>query len=113
MAGVRTEEALYLLAATAEHYINVGVARGPHIAEELAAFQFRQRRNAIAQRVECLAQRRAPELIEGPATVASAVGAPALDAVDAAPGAVFHDFALVLGRKLLKETRVVGELDGD
>jgi hypothetical protein len=63
-----------------------------------------ERDQCVAQLVEGLAQGRAPLLVPaGLAAVAAAVGAPALDAVHAAPGGVLDDLALELGRKLLEE----------
>jgi hypothetical protein len=60
--------------------------------------------------VEGFAQRAAPLLVPaGLAAVAAAVGAPALDAVGAAPGGVFDDFGLPLGGKFFEELAVVGE----
>ena len=69
--------------------------------------------NGVAQLIEGLAQGRSPLLVPTRlAAVAAAVGAPALNAVRAAPRGVVDDFALALGRKLFEEAGVVGQLDG-
>ena len=99
--------------AAVEEDLDVGVAGGPDIAEELCALLSVS--GARASRSSSRAWRSGARhcLVEARlAAVASAVGAPALDAVDAAPGGVFDDFAFVFGRKLLKEAGVVGQLDG-
>ena len=101
---VRAKKRSTGLGAAVEDDVDVGVARGPDIVEELGALLLGERSDGVAQLVESLAQGRAPLLVPaGLAAVAAAVGAPALDAVGAAPGGVFDDFALELGRKLLEE----------
>ena len=110
---VRGKEAFDGLRRAVENHVDVGVAGGPDIVEETAAFLFGEGNEGVAQLVESLAQGRAPELIPARlAAVAAAVGAPALDAVGAAPGGVVGDLALVLRRELLEEAAVIGELDG-
>ena len=60
--------------------------------------------------IECFAQwGRAILVPAGPAAVAAAVGAPALDAVGAAPGGVFEDLGLPLRREAFEELAVVRE----
>ena len=113
MGLVGGEEARRRSVAAVEDDVDVGVAGGPDIVEELAPSSFSKRGDSVAQLVEGLAQRGAPVLVAaGLAAVAAAVGAPAFDAVHAAPGGVVDNFALVLGRKLREEAGVVGELDG-
>src|SRR4029077_21260991 len=65
----------------------------------------------VLQGVEGLAERAAPLLLPAAAGIAAAIGTPALDAVDAAPRAVFDDLRLPLGRMQLEEFAVVGEFD--
>ena len=104
---------LYRLRAAVEHNMDVAVARRPHILEDLAALLLGERDQCVAQLVQSLAQRRAPGLVPArPAAVAAAIGAPPLNAMHAAPGGVFDDLSLVLGRELLQEIAVVGQLDG-
>ena len=72
---------------------------------------FGERGGAVAEVVEGFAQGAAPLLAPaGLAAVAAAVGAPAFDAVGAAPGGVFDDLGLPLGREFCEELAVVGEL---
>ena len=86
VAGVQVEEVLSGRLAAVKDDADVAVAGGPDILEELGAVLLGERSEGVAQLVESLAQRGAPLLIEaGLAAVAAAVGAPALDAVDAAP----------------------------
>jgi hypothetical protein len=81
--------------------------------KSLAPSDFGQRDERVAQFIQRLAERRAPRLVTARlAAVAAAVGAPALDAMHAAPGGVFDDLGFVLGRKPLQKTAVVGQLDG-
>ncbi len=113
VAGMASKKRAIDFGAAIEENADVGVARGPYIAKKLCASCFSERRDGVAQLVERLAEWVAPLLVEaGLAAVAAAVGAPALDAVGAAPRGVFDDFAFVLGWKLRKEAGVVGELDG-
>src|ERR1700688_1305906 len=73
-----------------EHDRNGVVARLPRRLEELAGRLLVERRDLVAQLVQRLAQRRAPGLVplRRAADAAAAVLAPAVDAVDAAPGGV-------------------------
>ena len=90
--------------------LDVGVAGGPEIFQQACGELFRQGRGGVAEVVEGFAQRGAPLLVPaGFAAVAAAVGAPAFDAVGAAPGGVFGDFGLPLGRKFFEELAVVGQ----
>src|SRR5580692_3498994 len=90
--------------------MDVGIARGPEVFEQRLSESFGERSGAIAQEVESFAQRPAPLLVPaGLAAVAAAVGAPALYAMRAAPGAVVDDFTFPLRRKPGEELAVVGE----
>ena len=83
---LRSQEAIDRLRAAVEHHLDVGVARGPHIAKESAAVLLGELDQCIAQLVEGPAQRSAPLLVPaGMAAVAAAVGAPPLHAVHATP----------------------------
>ncbi len=83
---MRGEEAVGRFRAAVENDLDVGVARGPNVFEEVAVLLLGERNERVAQLVEGLAQRRAPSLVPaGLAAVAAAIGAPALDAVHAAP----------------------------
>ena len=105
------QEALHGFRFAVENHLDVAVARGPNVFEELAALLRGERGHGVAQLVQGLAQRRAPKLVEARlAPVAAAVGAPALHPVHTAPRGVVHDLALILGRKLLQKTAVVGQL---
>ena len=72
----------------------------PRIAEQPRRLALVQRGEPVVQAVERGAQRAAPLLVPAGLTtgVASAVAAPALDAMHAAPGGAFGDFHLALGR---------------
>ena len=94
-----------------EDDVDVGVARGPGVGEALAAPGAEEVVELVLERVERLAQRRAPFLVPVAAHLAAAVGPPALDAVDAAPRAVLVDLDLPLGRVQLEELAVVGQPD--
>ena len=86
VAGLCAEEAGDGLLAAIEQDVDIGVASGPYISEEDGAGCLSEGDEGIAQLVEGLAERRAPLLMEaGLATVATAVGTPPLNAVDAAP----------------------------
>ncbi len=107
------KKAVRRLRAAVQHHLDVVVARGPHIAEELAAFLLRQRSHRIAQLIQSLPQRRAPSLVPSRlAAVAAAVRAPPLHAVRAAPRGVVHNLAFILRWKLRQKAAVVGQLDG-
>ena len=75
--------------AGAEQQVEVGVAGGPRVAEQLAAEALHQVDAPVAQHVERLAQRRAPRLVPAllAAGLAPAVLLPPADAVGARPGA--------------------------
>ena len=110
VGGVASEEAVLAGGGTVEHQLDVGVARGPEVGEQAFGELFGQRRGCVAEKVEGFAQGRAPLLVPaGLAAVAAAVGAPAFDAVRAAPGGVLDDLSLPLRRKFLQELAVVGE----
>src|ERR1039457_3131358 len=106
------EKALDGFFTAVEHDAYVSVTRNPHIMEELCSLLLGDWSEGVAQLIESLAKRSAPLLVEtGLAAVASAVGAPAFDAVHAAPGCIFDDFAFVLRSELGEEAGVVDELD--
>ena len=96
------EKALHRLRAVVEHGLDVLVAGFPNILEEHGTLSLRQGDQSVAQFIQRKAQRRAPGLIPASmAAVAAAIGAPALHAVNAAPGGVFDDLSFVFGGKLL------------
>ena len=111
MGGVLGEEAVLGVGGAVEDDVDVGVAGGPEVVEQRCGEGFGERSGGVAQEVEGLAQGGAPLLVPaGLAAVAAAVGAPALDAVDAGPGGVLGDLGLPLGRELREELAVVGEV---
>src|SRR6202789_77973 len=111
MALLRFEEAVGGFIVTVEDYIDVGVAGGPYILKQLHSLGLSKRDQGIAQRVERLAQRLAPCLVPArAATVATAVGAPSLNAVNAGPGAVLYDLAFMIRWKLREEAAVVCQM---
>ncbi len=113
VAGVVAQEFFDGFRGAVEDHVNVGVASGPDIAEETAAFALCEGNDGVAQLVEGLAQGCAPELVPAcAAAVAAAIGAPALHAVGAAPGGIVHNLALVFRRELGEEAAVIGEFDG-
>ena len=94
-----------------EDDLDVGVAGGPEIFEERLGELLGEWRGGVAEVVEGFAEGGAPLLVPaGLAAVAAAVGAPAFDAVGAAPGGVFGDFGLPFGRESFEELAVVGEV---
>ena len=108
--GECVEEAVFVLGAAIQDDADVGVARGPEIFEQRICDGLGEWSGAVAKQVERLAQGAAPELIpSGPAAVAAAIGAPALYAMSAAPGAVVEDLGLPSRRKALEELAVVRE----
>jgi hypothetical protein len=93
-----------------EDDVDVGVAGGPEVFEQGFGELLRRAERWRRGGVEGFAQGGAPLLVPaGLAAVAAAVGAPALDAVGAAPGGVFGDFGLPLRREFFEELAVVGE----
>ncbi len=108
--GVLVEEVEDGGGGAVEDDVDVGVAGGPEVFEERLGELFGERSGGVAEVVEGLAEWGAPLLVPaGLAAVAAAVGAPAFDAVGAAPGGVFDDLGLPRGRKFLEELAVVGE----
>jgi hypothetical protein len=66
--------------------VDIAITGGPEIFEQRPRKLFGERSGGVAQMIKCLAQRAAPLLVPaGLAAVASAVGAPTLDAVLTAP----------------------------
>ncbi len=111
VGGVLGEEGVDAGGGAVEDDLDVGVAGGPEIFEEGLASCLGERGGGVAEVVEGFAQGAAPLLVPaGLAAVAAAVGAPAFDAVGAAPGGVFDDLGLPLRRELCEELAVVGEL---
>ena len=110
VGGVAGEEAVLGGGGAIEDDVDVGVARGPEVGEQRCGEGLGERGGRVAEEVEGFAEGCAPLLVPaGLAAVAAAVGAPALDAVDAGPGGVFDDLGLPLGREFLEELAVVGE----
>ena len=105
MGGVAIEEAVVRGGGAVEDDVDVGVARGPEVDEERRGELFGERCGGVAEEVEGLAQRAAPLLVPaGLAAVAAAVGAPALDAVGAAPGGVLGDLGLPVGGNMARNS---------
>src|SRR6185437_14654110 len=94
-----------------EDYIDVGITGGVQIAEKVWRKLSGEGRDTVANAIERDAERGAPVLVPAlMASIAAAVGAPALDTVGAAPGGVLDDLGFVLGRKQFQELAVIGEL---
>ncbi len=108
--GVPFEEAVDAALVAIQNHRDVGIAGLPEIADQRRCQLFGEGGGAIAQQVECFTQGAAPGLVPaGSAAVATAVGAPAFDAVEAAPGRLFDDLGFAGGRELGEELAVVGE----
>src|SRR5260370_28614195 len=111
-AGVLIEKAIDIGEPAVEHDFNVGIARGPRVVQQSAGQLLEVPGELIAQPIEGLAHTRAPWLPPaGASGVASAVAAPAFDAVSAAPRTFLYDLDLVHGRMVLEKLAVVGELN--
>ena len=94
-----------------EDDLDVGVAGGPEVFEEGLGELFGEGSGGVAEVVEGFARGGAPLLVPaGLAAVAAAVGAPAFDAVGAAPGGVFGDLGLPFRGEFFEELAVVGEV---
>ncbi len=98
-----------------EDDVDVFVTRSPGIFQELAGGVFVYLGQVVAQPIESLTQRLAPLLVPArvAAGVATAIAAPAFDAVDTAPGSALEDFHSVDGRMLFQvfpEIRELGRL---
>lgn len=91
--------------------LDVLIARGPGIIEELFGFLFPERGEFIPEPVESLSQWSAPGLIPmlAASAVAAAVGHPPADPVGAAPGAFFVNPDFGGGWVRFEVFRVVGE----
>ena len=108
--GVLGEEFDRWRRGAVEDDVDVGVAGGPEIFEEGCGELFGEGCGGVAEVVEGFAEGGAPLLVPaGLAAVAAAVGAPAFDAVGAAPGGVFDDLGLPLWGEFFEELAVVGE----
>ncbi len=109
--GMGAEEAVDILRRAVENHVDVLVARGPRIAK--SGRPFSSKRDATVSRSQSSAWRsgRAPFLIPAgvPAGVAAAIAAPALDAVDATPRAVFKNLHAMNRRMALHVFGVVGD----
>jgi len=108
--GVGGEEEVDVGGSAVEDDVDVGVASGPEVFEQRLGDGFGERCGFVAEKIERDAQRPAPLLVPaGLAAVATAVGTPALDAVNAGPGGVVDDFGFVLRWEFFEELAVVGE----
>src|SRR5690606_35591503 len=107
------EEAVERRGGTIEDDADVGIARGPGVAQEGGGGLLVDRDDGVAQVMKRLAQRSPPCLapFRVSAGLAPAVGPPAFDAVDAAPRGVLMDADLMSGRMEREELAVVGEAD--
>ena len=100
------EEAVDGVWRAVEDDVDVGVARGPEIFEQRLGELLGEGSGGVAEIVEGFAQGAAPLLVPaGLAAVAAAVGAPAFDAMGAAPGGVFGDLGLPLVAEIFRGTR--------
>ena len=94
-----------MLVGAVEDDVDVGVAGYPEIFEQAFGEFFGEGGGGVAEEVEGVAEGAAPVLVPaGLASVAAAVGAPAFDAVDAAPGGVFGDLGLPCGGNLSRNS---------
>src|SRR5689334_8665959 len=112
MRGVLREEAREAFVGAVEDYINIGIAGSPGIFQKGCGLLLEKGRQSVAKPIERFAEGRAPALvpIAVAAGIAATVGFPALDAVNAAPGRVFHNFDKMVGRIHFEELPVVDEL---
>ncbi|MFO0635691.1 MAG: hypothetical protein U0168_22860 [Nannocystaceae bacterium] len=110
---VALQQPLDRVVAAIEDRVDVGVARGPRVAQQRRGAALVDLGQPRGEPVERLLQRPAPALRPARVTaaVAAAVAAPALDAVGAAPRAALDHAGLVLGRMLREELTVVGQPD--
>src|SRR5882757_75277 len=94
------DETFNILVRTIEDHIDVGVASGPRILEELAGAALVTGRYFIAEPVQRLTKGFTPLLIpiSVTASVTTTIALPALDAMDAAPRTVLENLDLVRGR---------------
>src|SRR6476619_7104532 len=89
-----------------EDHLDRVVPRGPGVSEQRGRRRLVERRERVAQPVERLAKRTPPRVGDRSAGRATAIVAPAPDAVGAAPGGVRHDPGLEAGRKPLEKLAV-------
>src|SRR5438067_1186663 len=78
--------------------LDVPLARRPRVRKTLPAAGCEKAVEFLAELVEGFAQRTAPFLLPAPPHIAATIRSPALDPVDAAPGAVVVDLHLPFGR---------------
>ena len=98
------------LTVPTEQYFEVFISGHPGVFEQAGTFPLKQGREAIAQEIEGIAQRAAPLLVPaGMPGVVTAIAAPALYTVYAAPGRVFVNRHLPFGREQFKKLPVIGE----
>jgi hypothetical protein len=111
LTGVALEESFEVIGGAVEDDGDVIVTSGPGIAEEVGAMGLEVGCELIAEPVEGFAEGAAPVLIPGgmAAGVAGAVGAPAIDAVGAAPGAGLVDIDFEGWGMRSEELAVIGE----
>ena len=108
-SGMRGEERVEPLRAPIEEQRGVVVAGRPRVLEVRGGARLEVRVDLIAEPVEGVAKRRPPALVPVAARAAAAIGAPALDAVGAAPRGLLADRDLVRGRVGRQERAVVRE----
>ena len=97
-----------------EHQLDIGVARGPRIKEQVPTDCFELAGRIIAQEIECGSERRAPFLVPAglAAGVATTIAYPTTDSMRAAPRSAFPVWSLLdlnfeLGRILVQKLAVV------
>ena len=109
-SGVSGEPGVDCLGRPVEDDLDVLVAGGPRIFEQLRRMLLVEVAPFVAEPVEGGSQGPAPFLVPaGPARVAPAIRTPALDAVGAAPGGILEDLDFPLWRVLFEKLAVVGQ----
>src|SRR6516162_1426473 len=106
---VGLQELAHALRTAIQHDLNVSVASGPRVGEALAAARGENMVEMAFESIKRLAQRTAPFLVPAAPHVAPAVGAPALYAMFAAPGAVVVDLDFPGRGVQFQDLAVVGQ----
>ncbi len=108
--GMTPEKAAGVALGPIQQNGDIFVAGGPGIFEKPGSL-LKTRGQLVTQSIESFAQRRSPGLIPaGMSGIAATIGAPAFQAVRAAPGTVFEDFDFMRGRMFREVFPVAGNL---
>src|SRR5256885_1737824 len=110
MGGVLLKEVGDGIMRPVEHNFDIGVTRGPGIAQYSLSHLFKEGIDGVTQPIEGGAQRPAPMLLPRSAGVAAAIAVPALDAVRTAPGGVLNDAHFHGWWMLFEKFAIVGQL---